>query len=176
MIKELDILAWERDVPLRFALRDYIEGDGIWALAAGVDGLCNDAEPPLARRLTIRGCPPDVHFDAEIDTLLIQSIDPERPDNVQPSVTSVRPSVHGDGLVDGGGSWQAMHEVLSYGFGVRTPFTLVWDNADVARRHLTRQPSQLGRRPLTFDELLETLVKHHVDVILRCFNPAISIR
>lgn len=66
-----------------------------------------------------------------------------------------------------GREWQAFRDCLSGGFGVRPPFTLIWNDAGVARRALAdviEDPE--GLLPY-FDEVIRLLERAGVTVVLR---------
>ncbi|MFF2039052.1 barstar family protein [Kitasatospora sp. NPDC058170] len=66
-----------------------------------------------------------------------------------------------------GGNLDALADCLRGGFGPRPPFTLVWADAETARRHLTGRVF-IGERPLDyFDAILDTLRAGGVAVELR---------
>jgi hypothetical protein len=67
-----------------------------------------------------------------------------------------------------GWNWHALRDCLSGGFGAATPFTLVWHDSDVARRHLDGGYDR--DRHLftdTFDDVVGLLAEKGVDVVLR---------
>ncbi|MFI9326120.1 barstar family protein [Kitasatospora sp. NPDC052868] len=66
-----------------------------------------------------------------------------------------------------GGNLDALADCLRGGFGPRPPFTLVWADADTARRHLTGQVFIGERRLDYFDAILDTLRAGGVAVELR---------
>lgn len=82
-------------------------------------------------------------------------------------VTDV-PGLHcamGEALLGPGGyfgrGWDGFTDCLCGGFGVVAPFTLVWHDADVARRALAEE------RPGYFEEIVGYLEDHRVTVVLR---------
>ncbi|MCD9144464.1 barstar family protein [Streptomyces albireticuli] len=66
-----------------------------------------------------------------------------------------------------GGCFGAVHDCLRGNFGATAPFTLVWEDSDVARRGLARVLSPQGERYSYFDEMVLELTERRVEVILR---------
>lgn len=66
-----------------------------------------------------------------------------------------------------GGCFAAVDDCLRGTFGATTPFTLVWEHSDVARRSLARALSPQGGPYDHFAAMLQTLGRGRVDVVLR---------
>ncbi|MFD9219490.1 barstar family protein [Streptomyces sp. NPDC060064] len=84
-----------------------------------------------------------------------------------------KPGLHcamGEAIFGPGGyfgrDWQGFSDCLSGGFGVSTPFTLVWRNAETARRALADVMDNPGRQISYFEEIVELLERYGVAVVL----------
>jgi RNAse (barnase) inhibitor barstar len=66
-----------------------------------------------------------------------------------------------------GADLDGLSDCLSGDFGATVPFTLTWQHADVARRHLGRRPGEPDRESSYFEEVLEVLHRKSVNVVLR---------
>ncbi|MEU6237283.1 barstar family protein [Kitasatospora sp. NPDC047058] len=66
-----------------------------------------------------------------------------------------------------GSNLDALADCLHGGFGPAPPFTLVWEDSDTARRHLTGTVFLGDRRLDYFDAILATLRSEGVAVELR---------
>ncbi|GAA1376447.1 hypothetical protein GCM10009661_44620 [Catellatospora chokoriensis] len=67
-----------------------------------------------------------------------------------------------------GWNLDALHDCLTGGWGARTPFTLVWHDAQVAKRHLVPgYDRQRWATAVTMEYLLGMLSEHGVEVELR---------
>ncbi|MGH4032564.1 barstar family protein [Actinomycetota bacterium Odt1-20B] len=64
-----------------------------------------------------------------------------------------------------GRNLDAVNDCLRGGFGARSPFTLVWHDAHIARSCLGLTP-RVDQRPHTFEEILTFLAEAHVQVEL----------
>ncbi|MFJ8826177.1 barstar family protein [Streptomyces sp. NPDC102467] len=84
------------------------------------------------------------------------------------------PGLHcamGEALAGPGGyygrEWNAFKDCLHGGFGVTAPFTLVWHDADIARQALAQDIWDAEKGLTYFEEIVETLERFGVTVVLR---------
>ncbi|GAA1376045.1 hypothetical protein GCM10009612_73640 [Streptomyces beijiangensis] len=66
-----------------------------------------------------------------------------------------------------GREWNAFKDCLHGGFGVNAPFTLIWHDADVARRALADDIWDIERGLSYFEEIVELLGSFGVTVVLQ---------
>ncbi|WP_240351514.1 SCO4402 family protein [Streptomyces olivoreticuli] len=66
-----------------------------------------------------------------------------------------------------GSGWQAFNDCLGGGFGVAVPFTLIWHDAEIARRSLAGVVYDLEGHLNYFEETVQRLERYGVTVVLR---------
>ncbi|MEU5431287.1 barstar family protein [Streptomyces olivoreticuli] len=66
-----------------------------------------------------------------------------------------------------GSGWQAFNDCLGGGFGVAAPFTLIWHDAEIARRSLAGVVHDLEGQLNYFEETVQRLERGGVTVVLR---------
>ncbi|MEV4437992.1 barstar family protein [Streptomyces sp. NPDC049577] len=66
-----------------------------------------------------------------------------------------------------GRGWASFQDCLHGGFGIAAPFTLVWHDADVARKALAEEMSDPERGLSYFEDVVQLLERSGVEVVLR---------